>query len=209
MDVVVQADTAQVERFFKEAPRAFRASIADGLDHATRSFYSKFYEERLQGRPGIQHTHGGIFHRFRRAVKIDGKLVWIRQGAKQSKTSGMIEKSDNPMDMKIEMFTTSKVAGIHERGGVINGTAMPIPLNDEARAMAKSNMTLESLDLMKINGKLFLGRKRRFGPPELLFRIARSVRIQARLGFYQTWDAHEPRRDEIFSDALNKALEKI
>lgn len=209
MDVVVEADTKQLEKLFKNAPRSVLLSIADGLDHATRSFYSKFLNERLQGPPGIQHRHRGIFHRFRRAVKIDGKTVFIKQGAKQSGSTALIAKSDDPMDMKIEMYTLSKAAGILETGGVISGKTMPIPLNDEARKMARQHQSLEGLELMKINGQLFLGRKRKFGKPELLFKLARSVHVRPRLGFYKTWAAHESRRNEILSDALNKGLEKL
>lgn len=206
---LVVSNQAEVEKVFKDAPRRVLTSLADGLDHATRSFYSKFLEERLQGPPGIQHGHRGIFHRFRRAVMIDGKMVFMRQGARQSKTIALIARSGEAMDMKIEMYSTSKVAGMHERGGVISGGAMPIPLNAKAKAMAKTGQSLDGLDLMKINGKLFLGKKRRFGSPELLFKLARSVRIKPRLGFYQTWAAHEGRRDEIMSEALDKALEKL
>ena len=211
MEFLVEADTSNVERFMRELPPRCRAAMADGMDHATRSFFSKFYKERLQGPPGIQHTHGGIFHRFRRAVMVNGKMVFLRQQARQSQSASIIaQSSKDPMNMSVDMYTQSDVAGMHERGGTISSSkAMPVPLNQEARDMLKAKMSLDDLKVMKINGKVFLGRKRRLGGPQILFLLTHQVHIKPRLGFYLTWDAHANRRDEIMRDALNNALGKV
>ena len=157
------------------------------------------------------HKRGGIFHRFRRAVKIDGKLVYLRQQARQGESAADIGKADgDPIDLQVEMYTHSRVAEIHEKGGTINpGKAMPIPLNDMARQMMAGGKSLAALEPIKIGQKMFLGRNRKFGKPELLFILKRGIRIKARLGFYKTWSDHAGRRDEIMSDAVNKALESI
>lgn len=211
MDVLVDVNTKNIETMFKVFPVRLKRALADGMDHATRSFYAKFYKERLQGPPGIRHTHGGIFHRFRRTVMINGQRVFLRQQARQSESTTAIMKSDSdPLNMKVEMYTQSEVAGIHERGGTIHsGQAMPVPLNQIARDMLKAKVSLADLHVMKIKGKVFLGRKRKWGGPEILFLLTHGVRIKPRLGFYSTWEAHSARRDEIMFDAVNKALEKM
>lgn len=211
MEFTVGMNTKDVEALFKSFPRRCKAALADGVDHATRSFYSRFYKERLQGSPGIKARRGGIFHRFRRTVKINGEQVFIKQSGTQKQTTNVIMKSaDDPMNMQIDMYSQSKVAGIHETGGVIaGGKAMPIPLNDTARALMKSPAALRGLSMMKINGKLFLGRAGRNGRPELLFILMRGIRVKPRLGFYMTWDKYDSRRQEIMNDALDKAMEKL
>lgn len=195
----------------KNIPYRAKLALADGLDHSTRSFYALLYKTRLQGPPGIHHSHGGIFHRFRRIVTVKGKKVFLRQQASQSESVRAIAKSDkDAMNMKIELYSTSKVAGIHETGGTITGKGMPIPLNAEAKRILKQGGNLSGLDAVKINGKVFLGRKRRFrGGLELLFILKRSVRIKPRLGFYSTWDKHAGRRNQIIDDAFDAAMEKI
>ncbi len=211
MEIEISFNTKDVETMFKVFPMRFRKALADGMDHATRSFFAKFYKERLQGPPGIRHTRGGIFHRFRRTVMVNGKRVFLRQQAGQAESTTAIAKSSkDPMNMTVEMYTQSEAAGIHERGGTITSAkAMPIPLNSLARGMLKSKISLNDLDVMKIKGKIFLGRKRKFNTPELLFVLTRGVQIKPRLGFYSTWESHEPRREQIMENALDKALEKI
>jgi hypothetical protein len=211
MEFLVETDTKNVEKFMRELPPRCRAAMADGMDHATRSFFSKFYKERLQGSPGISHTHGGIFHRFRRTVMVNGKMVFLRQQARQSEAVSIIAKSSkDPMNMSVDMYTQSDVAGMHERGGTISSAkAMPIPLNQQARDMLKSKISLDHLKVMKINGKVFLGKKRKLGGPQILFMLTHRVHIKPRLGFYSTWDAHSSRREEIMAEALNTALGKV
>lgn len=211
MEIILEANTKDIETMFKVFPMRVKKALADGMDHATRSFFAKFYKERLAGPPGIRHTQGGIFHRFRRTVTVNGKRIFLRQQAAQSESTSAIAKSSkDPMNMTVEMYTQSQAAGIHERGGTITSAkAMPLPLNQQGRAMLKSKISLNDLDVMKINGKVFLGRKRKFGRPELLFVLTHSVQIKPRLGFYSTWESHGARRDQIMEEALDKALEKI
>ena len=211
MEFLVEANTKNVETMLRDMPRRCQTAMADGMDHATRSFYSKFYKDRLQGPPGINHSHGGIFHRFRRTVTVNGKRVFLRQQAGQGESTAAIAKSSkDPMNMTVEMYTTSDVAGMHERGGSISsGNAMPVPLNQEARAMLKGKVSLNDLHVFKINDRVFLGVKGSQGKPELLFLLTHRVNIKPRLGFYSTWEAHSGRREEIMRDALIKALEKV
>lgn len=200
----------EVSETLQKVPRSMKLAIADAMDHATRSFYSRLYKTRLQGPPGLRSNRGGIFHRFRRVVDVNGKKVFLRQQASQNESVKAIAKSaKDPMNMKVELYSMSKVAGIHETGGTIRSSGMPIPLNDKAASMAKGKSALNDLEMFTINGKVFLGLKRKFQGPELLFILKRAIRIKPRLHFYKTWDGLAGRRDQIFEDALDKALRNI
>jgi hypothetical protein len=209
-DLTIKANLPDLREGLKEVPRVIKLALADGLDHATRSFYATFYKTRLQGPPGIRSQHGGIFHRFRRVVKVNGKAVFLRQSASQNESVRAVAKSaKNPMNMRIELYSQSKVAGIHETGGVISKPGMVIPLNDKAKQMLKSKVNLDTLVPFKINGKIFLGINRKTFGPELLFILKRSVRIKPRLAFYGTWDKHAGRRDQIINEALDEGMSKV
>ncbi len=193
-------------------PQRVKREIADGLDHATRSFLAYFFKNRLQGRPGVKAKQGGLFHRFRRVTYINGKRVFLRTQAYRNESISRISKSlKDPLNMKIEMFSESKVVGIHERGGVVSGhgSAMPIPLNEKARAMSPKMRNSSGLEVMEIGNKLFLGKKRRRGKPELFFLLSKQIRIPARLGYYSSWEAHQSRQEEILEKSVSKAIEKL
>ena len=211
-ELKIEANTENVRATIKKIPYAVKLALADGLDHGTRSFFSTFYKTRLQGPPGVRAKPGGIFHRFRRVTMVNGKAVFLRQSASQSETVRAIARSaKDPMDMKIDIYTTSKAAGMLESGGVIRSAhGMPIPLNDEAKAMKKSNpAAIDNLDFIIQNNKVFLGRKHGHRQPERLFILLHSVRINPHLGFYSTWDAHLGRFDQIMDDALDDGLSKV
>ncbi len=207
----VEVNAGGVEKTLKVFPMRVRRAVADGMDHATRSFFSTFLEQRLSGPPGINRNPGGIFHRFRRVTTVNGRKVFLRQQATQSESvTDIAQSSTDPMNMSVEMYTKSKAAGIHETGGeVTSAKPMPVPLTPVARQMIRDDVSLTGLDAIKIGEKVFLGRNRRFGKPELLFVLSRRVRIPARLGFYGTWDKHATRRDQIMKEALDKAAEKL
>jgi|GEM_PF-3123074 len=211
-ELKITANTENVRAEIKKIPYSVKLALADGLDHGTRSFFSMFYKTRLQGPPGVRSTPGGIFHRFRRVTMVAGKPVFLRQSASQSETVRTIAKSaKDPMDMQIDIYTTSKAAGLLETGGVIRSAhGMPIPLNDEAKAMKKNSpASIDDLDFIIQNGKVFLGRKIKGSPPQRLFILSHSVRINPHLGFYSTWDAHLGRFNQIMDDALDDGLAKV
>lgn len=213
MRFIVKTDSAELEKNLKNAPRSVKKILADGLDHSTRSFMKTLYKERMQGEPGIKARPRGIFHRFRRVVIVKNKALFLTQSAPASRTVSAIVNSDkDPLNMSIEIFTHSKVAGIHERGGQIAATgAMPIPLSDAARTILREkSVDFKSLFPLVINGKVFLARKvTKDAAPELLFILKRGIRIRPRLGFYQTWAKHAPRREQIMDEAMQKAYEKM
>ncbi len=211
MRFIIKVESDELQRRLEKAPIRVKKVLADGLDHATRSFMKTFFKERLQGPPGIKHNPRGIFHRFRRAVIVKGKAVFLTQTASSDSTIKSIANSaKDPMNMTVEIYSKSRVAGIHERGGSINtGKPMPIPLSEAAKSLLRNRISLQELSPIHINGKLFLARTKGREKPELLFILKRGIRIRPRLGFYQTWAEHQTRRGEIMDKAMDKAFNKL
>ncbi len=211
-DLKITANTKELKETLKKVPYAVKLALADGLDHGTRSFLSEFVRSRLSGPPGVKSTPGGLFHRFRRIVMVNGKAVFLRQSASQSETVKAIAKSGKTaLDMRVDIYTNSKAADLLETGGTISSAhGMTIPLTDEAKQMKKSDpVAANDLDVIIQNGKVFLGRKQGRLPPERLFILLHQVKVQARLGFYSTWDSHMGRFDQIMNEALDDGLSRV
>jgi hypothetical protein len=124
------------------------------------------------------------------------------------------------MDMRFEIYTASKVAGIHERGGTISpGGLMPIPLLSQSHMFTKSGMIKENYKLknigeklvpIRIRGNLYLARvnhaRHTIKPYYILLN---KVTIKPRLGFYKTWNSMQSDRITILNKAVEKTLKKI
>lgn len=205
----LEANTKELKEKLQKVPYAVKLALADGLDHGTRSFLSNFYKRRLSGPPGVRSTPGGIFQRFRRVVVVNGRPVFLRQSASQDESIKAIAKSGKTaLDMKVDIYTNSKAAGLLETGGDITSSkGMTIPLNDQAKQMKKDNpAAIDNLDFIIQNGKVFLGIKRGKMPPERLFILSHAVKVQPRLGFYSTWDSNMGRFNQIMDEALDDGL---
>ena len=200
----VEVNSKDLERAMRIFPAELKANMADAFDHASRKFFKTFYSTRLQGPPGVKATHGGLFHRFRRVVMINGKAVFLNANMARSKTKELIGKSDNVMAMQIDMYTKSKAAGIHEKGGEIgsSGKLLKIPLTGAPKFRA--NIKLVAL---KLKGGLFLVRvNRRTKTITPFFILKNRVHLDARLGFYATWGSLSSARDSIFNKAIKETL---
>ncbi len=215
MKVEIKIDRGKVDKVILRMPMRCRKAVADGLDHASRSFMNELWKKRMQGPPGIKANPQGIFHRFRRVTMVDGKATFLRVRGSQSDTvSDIAHSSKNVFDMKVEVYSKSKVAGKLERGGIIqSGRSMSIPLNAKAKEMMtqvgpKTNLKAVFPDLKPviINGKFFLARKQAFKKLQLLFILRKRVKVPARLGFFDTWNEHAPRREQIIDEAFQKAM---
>ncbi|MDD5450196.1 MAG: hypothetical protein PHO42_06365 [Candidatus Omnitrophica bacterium] len=210
-DAVISVNTKNIEKLFKNAPRVFKRELANALDHISRKFLKKFYTERLSGAPGLLAKRGGIFHRFRRVVitsKDEAKFLDIH--ASQSETTGAIAKATkNPLDMRVEIYTKSKVAGVYERGGSISGgqRMLRVPLSNEAKERSSKD-PIQGLVILYTPKGLFLVQK--ISIRKLIFHyiLKHSVPITRRLGFIDTWNEMEGERVEILDDAVNEAIAK-
>lgn len=184
-------------------PVELKANFADAFDHASRKFFKTFYRTRLRGEPGVKATSHGLFHRFRRVVIINGKATFLNPNMGRSYTVAAIGKSDDVFNMQIDMYTKSKSASIHERGGEIStgGRYMKIPLRN---VRIRSNVKLIAL---KLRGGLFLVRVNRRQRTVTPFYVLKNrVHMRARLGFYATWSGLSGRRTKILNDAIAKTI---
>lgn len=210
-DAVISVNTKNMERLFANAPRVFKRELANALDHISRKFLKKFYQERLSGAPGLLAKRGGIFHRFRRVVitsKDEAKFLDIH--ASQSETTGAIAKATkNPLDMRVEIYTKSKVAGVYERGGGISAgrKMLRVPLSDEAKGRTSKD-PIQGLVALKTPKGIFLVQK--IGNKKLIFHyiLKHGVPITRRLGFMDTWSQMDAERMKILEDAVSEAAAK-
>lgn len=221
MKVEIKVDRKKVDQAILRMPMRCRKAMADGLDHASRSFMNMLWEERMQGPPGIQAKPQGIFHRFRRMTIVDGKAVFLGRKnnfmSQDDSVGAIAHSSKNIFEMSVEIYSKSKVAGKLEKGGVIHSSKpMPVPLNTEAQNMMlsvgpKTNLkaVFPELKPVLINGKLFLARKESFRRQKLLFILKKSVNVEPRLGFYDTWIKHGRRREQIMDEAFTKAMANL
>ncbi len=202
----VIVDSKNLERAMRLFPEELKINMADAFDHASRKFFKTFYRTRLRGAPGVKATTHGLFHRFRRVVMINGKAKFLNANMSRSMTKDIIGRSDDVMNMQIDMYTKSKAAGIHEEGGELssNGKMMKIPLSagKEIRANAK-------LIALKLKGGIFLvlanKRNKTLTP---VYILKNRVRMSARLGFYSTWAGLSGARSKILDQAVNDTLTK-
>ncbi len=198
----IKFNTRELERALVFTPKALRTELKDGLEHIRRKFFKTFKQTRLKGPPGIKATPGagGLFVRF--------------QHRNFPATEGM-------EGMGFEIFTNSKVARLHEEGGIVRGEggnrlAVPLSARTEmftARGKLKKRYKepgkLKNVTVMKFKGQPFLVKwwKRK---PDLrpLFVLKRQIKIRPRLGFMKTWNDLEPMRVARLNRAISQSLRK-
>lgn len=200
----VRIDTRSVDRALRLAPDILKEQLLDALDHIRRGFFKALYANTgLKDRRFIATRNVGIGRHLR----------FYRNPNK-----------GNILDMELGIFTRSKIAALHEKGGTVTAKsgAMAIPIG-EARTptgrLAQEYSTfinykrtldltkIKNLFIRKINDKLFLV-KREGENIEPLFILKRSIRIQPRLRFVDTWERMEGYRMNVLNKAVDKALDK-
>jgi len=200
----VQVNSKNLERAMRLFPAELKMNMADAFDHASRKFFKTFYRTRLQGPPGVKGTSGGLFHRFRRVVLINGKPKFLNANMRRDMTTSLIGKSDDVMNMQIDMYTKSKAAGIHEKGGDVGGKGkymkIPLPTAKKLRANVK-------LIALKLRGGLFLvqvNRRQKALTP--FFILKNRVHMTPRLGFYSTWGGLSSQRIKVIDKAIKDTI---
>lgn len=199
----VHLNTVKLDKAMKRVPGRFRVAFRDAFDHIGRSFLKNFKQRRLQGPPGIKARPRGIFPRFmRRHILPMGDLN----------------------NMGIEIYTHSKIARMHEEGAIINargGQRLAVPFSQEyrpemytgsgrLRARFKQPGAMKKVGIIKSKGKEFLAQfKKGTGEVKPIFVLKRRIKIDPRLGFYDTWHGMKRRQIEILNKASIKALERV
>ena len=215
----VEINSTKLQIALRVFPQQLKFELADAMDHISRSFFKKFYAQRLSGPPGITARAHGIFHRFQR--RLEGEKIGISNRSTTTARTAhiMADSSISPLDMKLEVYTNSKAAGIHERGGTItSGGYMPIPLSSQTQMFKQSGSLKENyllknmsgkLTLVRIRGQLYLAQVNKARhTTKLYFILKKSIRIRARLGFYASWGNMENRAITLLNKAVDNTLEK-
>ncbi len=201
VQLLTEIDTSKLEKAIKIAPRVLKFELADGMDRIGKGFLKRFRQQQLQGPPGVRGASGhGLFGTFKRvflvSTTIDG--------------------------MGTQIFSDSKVAKLHETGGIVKdpgGGRLAVPLSartqmftasGKLRSRYKRPKELKNVRRMRFKGNTFLARVTKRAQKILpLYVLKRQVRIKPRLGFYRTWDGLVNYRIDILNKSVEKALRKI
>lgn len=206
-----QVDASKVLAALGKLPRAVRFQFGDALDHISLKFLKKFRTERLSGgSEGVKARSGGLYRRFKRVFLVPS----------------------NSQGMGVEIFTESKIAKLHEEGGVMRseiGRRLTVPISRRSEETESSTGAVKKkyggtsyirdikalqkrlkLRVITVGGKTFLFAPKREGEGQTapLFVLQQNVRITPRLGFYKTWKDLEPEAIKIVNDALFKAAKE-
>ncbi|MCK9555012.1 hypothetical protein M0R36_04245 [bacterium] len=201
MSLNVEIDSRELDNAIKIAPRQLKIELGDGMDRITKGFLKRFRQQKLQGPPGVRGASGhGLFGTFKRVSLVTSSIY----------------------DMGMEVYTDSKIARLHEEGGIVrdpSGGRLAVPLSARSqmftgkgklRKRYKSPRELKNVKPMRFKGKTFLTRVwKGTGKLMPLYVLKRQVRIKPRLGFYRTWDGLDNYRINILNSSIDKALKKI
>lgn len=154
-------------------------------------FLQKFIQPGRTGKPGVKMRTGALARSFNRSV--------IGTGLK---------------DLVLFIFTDSKYARIHEKGGTITpkkSRYLAIPL-DAAKTSAGVSRYSSPREVpgIRYGGVSAAGNpilRNLEGTP--LYVLVQSVRIKKRLGMFKTWDNEIPKTVRILNTAVGEVLERF
>lgn len=199
--LITEIDKRALDKAIKIAPKVLKFELGDGLDRISRGFLKRFRKQQLQGPPGVRGASGyGLFGTFKRTFLVSQSIE----------------------GMGIHVFSDSKIAKLHERGGIVKdpgGGRLAVPLSarqemytakGRLRPRFRRPKELKNVHPMRFRGKTFLARVTKRTQKILpLFVLKRQVRLKPRLGFYRTWDGLVNYRIGILNRSVEKALRKI
>ncbi len=200
--IEVEVNTQKLEKAIRMIPHHLKMELGDAFDYLGKKLLKTFKQTRLQGPPGIKGRTHGIFKRFKRVMLVP--------------TSGIDS-------MGTIIFTESKIARLHEEGGVIEGN-LKVPLSARTEMFTaggygkgtlkrkyKAPSRLKNIRLVVLRGKRFLAKFKRGDESEItpLYVLKNRIKIRPRLGFYKTWENMENLRLNRLNKAVHKALQKV
>lgn len=197
--IKTEIDTSDLQQIVVRMPAIVKREVGDALDHVSLKFLKEFRATRLQGPPGVRGSSHGLFSRFTRE--------FILPTANSS--------------MGVAIFTKSKIARMHEAGATIRGVPgnrIPVPLSARTelfkqggglRKRFKDLNALKNIVPIKFGNQWFLTKvKKRSREVKPLFVLKDQVVLQARLGFYQLWQAMQGTIFEILAKRLTSGIKK-
>ena len=213
-EIYLEIDSSKLQKALRLAPTQLRAEVSDTIDHISRSFFKKLYNERFKGPPGLRMGgRGNLFSRFRKRIIGNTSQEGTFSGRASSRvvTSSLKASSAATQDMGMEIYTDSPVAKIHEFGGTISpGHGMVIPFPGARLTKQGGKIVTKNLQVIKIGGRVLLGRKSQKGhKTDIVAIVENKITIRPRLGFYNTWGSMANQNIERLNMAISKALKKI
>lgn len=187
--VKITVDEKQLVRALATVPDALTRELRDALEKILRRFEREFVSTRLSGRPGLQRRSGNLAR------------SWVRE-----------VRGRRLKDLQARFATRVKYAPIHEFGGIIRPVRakfLAIPLSD-SRVKGTADSPRDYPDgffLRSKGGNLLFGVSEgdRFVP---LFVLKREVRIPARMGLLDLWEAKRAGITDQLNDAVRRALSR-
>jgi len=189
-DLQAQIDALMVT--FDRFPEIINDAAVKAFQVHGRSFENYMVSTRLRGRPGLARRSGDLARSFRYTVMSKGNRPVLR------------------------VWTTSKYAAIHERGGTIvpkKSKYLAIPVGPSLQPTGASKYSspreIEGLIFMKKRGgKPFLARMNRDGKPIVYFLLRDKVVIMPRLGMAKSWKRVAPNIVPELRNAADTELAK-
>jgi len=205
----VRIDSRRLDIALEQALPALKVEVMDALDHIRKGFFKTLYANTgLKDKRFIATKNVGI-----------GRQIKVYRNPRAG---------SGPLDMVLGIFTRSKIAALHERGGTVRAKSgmMAIPIGAARSGGRLSKDVSEFQGMRRVfdpksakaqgmkmfmaarNGKTFLFRKTEDGHVEALFVLKNRMTIQPRLRMRDTWDRMEGYRINVFNDSVGKALSK-
>lgn len=199
-DLEIKFDTSKLEKAIRMVPNVLRVDLADAYDHIGRSFFKKFFSERMKGPPGIRGFQIFRFFKYR-----------------------VLKATSDIMDSGVEFYTPSSIARQHETGATLTserGFAIPFSSKyrpemytkgGQLRKRYKDLRNIKNIRKVKLKTGYFWATFTRKNPSEIkpMYAIKNIIVLKKRLGFYDTFYAHAPQQVQILNKAVMKAMNRI
>ena len=201
----VRIDTRRVDRALRMVPELLKTELLDAFDHIRRGFFKALYANTgLRDKRFIATKRVGI-----------GRQLRVYRNPNMGST----------LDMQLGIFSRSKIVSKLEKGGTVTAKsgAMVIPLKAARSASGRLSpefskfadyrrsfdpSKIKGLFLRKKFGKVFLLRREENDTVRAYFVLKRSITIEPRLRFFDTWDRLEGYRINVLNKSVDKALDK-
>lgn len=224
-DVTVEIHEERLLGLFRIAPKVTAFHVRDAFGRIMGR-YRKALLAKHAGSRFLRFVQRAIFYR-----------VWPRDAGKRSQessggfVSGQLRAATvtNLSEIKLKIWATSQVALLHETGGTTTARdgALAIPVGRLAEEIAARPARIsrgqgakkiyspaavaarEGKRIIRLPGSQVLAAVAPGQKPEVLFALAKSVTVPARLGFYATWRAQATDRKQVWKQTLRSIVQEL
>ncbi|MCD6459407.1 hypothetical protein J7L67_01915 [bacterium] len=187
-------NTKEFKKMFIKAPEILAYEFQDAFSHIKLKFF-----KTLKSTMKVKRTTG-YWKLFQGRVYPEKRI-----------------QAKKPENVEMRIWTRSRLAKIHERGGVITpkrAKMLAIPIGDAAKKTTKQvkkqyadKSKIKKLVMVEVMGKLYLvklNKKRK----RFLFALMKKVTVKPKLNFEKTWVSLKAFRAMILNQALDITVKK-